>query len=425
MSPGPLTWPAFRWLVAARTTSLLGNSVAPVALAFAVLDLTGRAVDVGLVVAARSLANVLLLLFGGVLADRLPRQLLLVGSSLAAAATQAAVAGLVLSGEATVPTLAVLSAVNGAVAAVAFPAAAALTPQTVPPALLQPANALLRLGTNTSAIGGATAGGLLIAAAGPGYGLAVDAATYALAAGLFSRIRLTGRVAPAASSSVLVDLRDGWAEFTARRWTWVVVAQFTVVNAAFLGTTAVLGPVVADQSVGRAAYGLVLAAQTAGLLLGGLVALRWQPDRPLRAGVALTPSPSCPPCPPSRSRCLHTCRRCWRRRCSLGSPSSSSRSRGTSRCSSTCHRTDWPASTPTTPSGRSSPSPWARQPSAHSPRSSACAPPCWAVRPRSPSPPSPHSAAAASATYNGSPRPATGDHRRARGVVRGALRGGG
>lgn len=287
MNPGPLTFPAFRWLLVARTTSLLGNSLAPVALAFAVLDLTGRAIDVGLVVAARSLANVLLLLFGGVLADRLPRQLVLVGSSLAAAATQAAVAALVLSGEATVPALAALSAVNGAVAAVAFPAAAALTPQTVPAALLQPANALLRLGTNTSAIAGATAGGLLVAAAGPGYGLAVDAGTYALAAALFSRIRLAGRAAPAASS-VLADLRDGWVEFTARRWTWVVVAQFTVVNAAFVGTAAVLGPVVADGTVGRAGYGLVLAAQTAGLLLGGLVALRWQPTRPLRAGVALT-----------------------------------------------------------------------------------------------------------------------------------------
>jgi len=288
LSKGPLTFPAFRWVLAARTTSLLGNAVAPVALAFAVLDLTGRALDVGLVVAARSLANVLLLLFGGVLADRLPRHLVLVGSSLAAAATQAAVAALVLSGSATIPTLAALSAVNGAVAAIAFPAAAALTPQTVPAALLQPANALLRLGTNTSAIAGATAGGLLVATAGPGYGLAVDAGTYALAAVLFARVRLSDRVSPTAASSVLVDLRDGWAEFTARRWTWVVVAQFTVVNAAFVGAAAVLGPVVADRTVGRAGYGLVLAAQTAGLLLGGLVALRWQPARPLRAGVALT-----------------------------------------------------------------------------------------------------------------------------------------
>ena len=285
---GPLAHQPFRWLLAARTTSLLGNSVAPVALAFAVLDLTGRASDVGIVVASRSLTNVLLLLFGGVLADRLPRQLVLTGSSLAAAGTQALVAAMVLSGQATVPLLALLSAVNGAVAAIAFPASSALTPQTVPAPALQAANALLRLSMNSAAILGASAGGILIAVAGPGYGLAVDAAAYALAAVLFRRVRVASGRSVGASGSVLADLRGGWTEFTSRRWTWVVVAQFAVVNAAFVGTAAVLGPVVADDTVGRAAYGLVLAAQTGGLLLGGLIALRWRPDRPLRIGVALT-----------------------------------------------------------------------------------------------------------------------------------------
>jgi len=285
---GPLTHPPFRWLLAARTTSLLGNAIAPVALAFAVLDLTGRASDVGIVVASRSLTNVLLLLFGGVLADRLPRRLVLTGSSLAAAVTQAVVAALVLSGQASVPLLAALSAVNGAVAALAFPASSALTPQTVPAPVLQAANALLRLSMNTAAILGASLGGILIAVAGPGYGLAVDAAAYLVAALLFRGVRVAARAPAASGARILADLRGGWTEFTSRRWTWVIVAQFTVVNAAFVGTAAVLGPVVADDTVGRAAYGLVLAAQTAGLLAGGLVALRWHPDRPLRIGVALT-----------------------------------------------------------------------------------------------------------------------------------------
>ncbi len=286
---GPLAHQPFRWLLAARTTSLLGNAIAPVALAFAVLDLTGRASDVGIVVASRSLTNVLLLLFGGVLADRLPRQLVLTGSSLAAAGTQGLVAALVLSDQATVPLLALLSAANGAVAAIAFPASSALTPQTVPASALQAANAMLRLSMNSAAILGASVGGVLIAVAGPGYGLAVDAAAYALAALLFRGVQVVGgRSVGTASTGVLADLRGGWTEFTSRRWTWVVVAQFTVVNAAFVGTATVLGPVVADDTVGRAAYGLVLAAQTVGLLVGGLVALRWRPDRPLRIGVALT-----------------------------------------------------------------------------------------------------------------------------------------
>lgn len=287
--PGPLAHRPFRWLLGARTTSLLGNSIAPVALAFAVIDLTGRASDVGIVVASRSITNVLLLLFGGVLADRLPRQLVLTGSSLAAAGTQGLIAALVLSGDATIPLLAGLSTVNGAVAAIAFPASAALTPQTVPTPLLQAANALLRLSMNSAAILGASAGGVLIAVAGPGYGLAVDAAAYALAAALFRGVRVSsGRSPDAARTTVWADLRGGWTEFTSRRWTWVVVAQFAVVNAAFVGTAVVLGPVVADDTVGRAGYGLVLGAQTAGLLAGGLLALRWRPERPLRIGVGLT-----------------------------------------------------------------------------------------------------------------------------------------
>jgi len=282
----PLRAPAFRWLAAGRFVSLLGNAIAPVALAFAVLDLTGSLRDLGLVVAARSASNVALLLFGGVLADRLPRQLLLVGSGVAAAATQAAVAALVLTGTATVPLLALLGVVNGAVAALALPASAGLTPQTVPPALLQEANTVLRLGISTAQILGAALGGLLVAAVGPGWGLAADAVCFALAALAFRRVVLPGTAAPPArSTSVVHDLREGWGEFVSRTWVWVVVAQFAVVNAAQTGAVAVLGPAVADAELGRRAWGLVLAALTAGFLAGGLVALVWRPRRALLVGV--------------------------------------------------------------------------------------------------------------------------------------------
>ncbi|WP_378147102.1 MFS transporter [Cnuibacter sp. UC19_7] len=288
--PRPLRHPRFRWLLAARTTSILGNAVAPIALAFAVLDLTGSAADLGLVVGARSLATVLVLVFGGVLADRLPRDILLVGTSLAAAVLQAVVAMLVVSGSATVPALLGLSALGGAVAAVSLPASAAMVPETVPKDALRPANALLRLGLNGGSIVGASAGAGIVALIGPGWGLAVDAAGFLLAALLFSRMRLP-RMRPGAvggaRSSVVADLRDGWREFAARRWVWIVVVQFTVLNAAFVGATTVLGPVVADESFGRAAWGLVVAAQTVGLALGALLALRWRPSRALGIGVAL------------------------------------------------------------------------------------------------------------------------------------------
>ncbi len=286
---GPLSLAPFRWLLAARTTAIVGNAVAPIALAFAVLDLTGSAADLGLVVAARSVANVAMLLFGGVIADRLPRGAVLVGSSLAAAATQGAIAVLVLTGTAGIPILVVLSVVNGAVAAISLPAAAALVPDTVPEHMLRSANALLRLGLNGGSIIGASAGAGVVAVAGPGWGLAIDAAAFAVAAVLFGRLRVPAHADAATdgpAASVWADLREGWREFASRSWIWIVVLQFAVLNAAFTGATTILGPVIADETFGRGGWGLVVAAQTAGFGLGAVVALRWRPRRALGIGVA-------------------------------------------------------------------------------------------------------------------------------------------
>jgi predicted MFS family arabinose efflux permease len=164
-----------------------------------------------------------------------------------------------------------------------------MVPETVPEALLRPANAVIRLSINAGTIVGASAGAGMVALVGAGWGLAVDAAGFAVAAALYARIRLPRRasIAPADRPSVIADIREGWVEFSGRRWVWTVVAQFTVLNAAFVGATTVLGPVVADDSFGRAAWGLVVAAQTVGLALGALIALRWRPRRALGIGVAL------------------------------------------------------------------------------------------------------------------------------------------
>ncbi|MDY7089262.1 MAG: MFS transporter [Actinomycetota bacterium] len=293
----PLRYGAFRLLAAGRMISMLGNAVAPIALAFAVLDLTGSAGDLGLVVGARSLTNVVFLLLGGVIADRLPRHLVMVVSSAVAAITQAAVAVAVLTGAATVPLLMVLSAVNGLAAALAWPAVSALLPQTVPEAIRKQAIAINRIGGNAAMILGAPAGGILVATVGPGWGLAADAATFALSGVCFALIRVTGVHDHAVKKpSVLAGLRDGWSEFTSRTWLWVVVLGFMFLNAAWAASMGVLGPVVADDTIGRRAWGFVLAAQTAGMIAGALLAIRITVRRLLAfgviavAGMALLPS---------------------------------------------------------------------------------------------------------------------------------------
>jgi MFS family permease len=282
----PLRHPAFRYLAAGRLVVMLGNSIAPIALAFAVLDLTGSAADLGLVVGARSLMNVAFILFGGVVADRVPRNVVLLASCCLAALSQGAVAALVLTGSATIPLLVGLAAVNGVVSAFAFPAAAALIAQTVPEHLLMQANAVNRLGTSGAMILGASLGGVLVASFGSGWGLAVDAATFAVAGFLYGLVRVTDhRVERGATSGVLRDLRTGWTEFASRTWVWVVVLGFCFINMAFVAGLSVLGPVVADGTIGRRLWGVVLATETVGMVVGALIALRVKARRLLLVGV--------------------------------------------------------------------------------------------------------------------------------------------
>ncbi len=149
----------FRHLFIARLFTVLGNGIAPIALAFAVLDIGGSVSDLGIVVASRSIFNVVFLLIGGVLADRYSRNQVLVSSSVIAAVSQAIVAWTVLDGSATVMSLALLSALNGAAAGIALPASSALVPQTVPVQNLRAANALFQLGIYSGTIIGASLGG--------------------------------------------------------------------------------------------------------------------------------------------------------------------------------------------------------------------------------------------------------------------------
>jgi MFS family permease len=282
----PLRSRPFRYLVIGSTVDRLGNAIAPVALAFAVLDLTGSATSLGIVVGARSLANVIFLLLGGVVADRLPRSVILVGSSLASAATQALVAALVFARTDSVALLAVLSAVNGTLSAFALPASVALVPQTVSADQLVPANAFARMGANIASLFGVAAAGIVVAGLGSAWGIAIDAATFAVAAVFFGCVRINAAERPKVEhASVLRDLIDGWQAFITRTWLWVVVAAFGVINMAFAGGVTVLGPVVADETVGRRAWGFVLGAEAVGLLVGGLFAMRLRMRRLLLFGV--------------------------------------------------------------------------------------------------------------------------------------------
>jgi MFS family permease len=282
---GPFGHRQFRFLFASRTVSLIGSSFSYVALAFAVLQVSSSKADVGYVLASRSVSQIIFLLIGGILADRLPRPTVMVVSNLTSGMSQAAVALLLLTGQAQVWHLMLLAGINGISSAFFFPAAAGMVPQTVPKPLLQRANATLRLGMNATQITGAAIGGLVVAATSPGVAVAVDAGSFFVAAVLTMMIRLpTSLRMPA--KSLFEDLAVGWREFSSRTWLWAIVLQCGFTNAISLGTEGVLGPVISIEHFGGAAgWGLIVTSQSLGLAAGGLLLLRFHPRHILRTGI--------------------------------------------------------------------------------------------------------------------------------------------
>jgi predicted MFS family arabinose efflux permease len=199
------------------------------------------------------------------------------------ASVQAAVAALLLSEAAEIWHLGVAGFVSGAASAFFIPAAVGLVPDTVPPAQLQQANALMALSRNAVEIGGPALAGVLVALIGPGWVFALDAGSYAVSTLTLLALRVAAGAALELRQSFLADLRDGWREITARAWLWFSLIADSVANVG-MACFYVLGPVVAAEELGGSEdWGAIVAAGAVGGTLGSALALRWRPRRPLVA----------------------------------------------------------------------------------------------------------------------------------------------
>ncbi|GGZ57493.1 MFS transporter [Streptomyces rochei] len=274
----------FRRFAAANLISATGSAMAPLALAYAVIEQGGGAGSLGVVLATNTVPTIVFLLAGGLFADRLSRSLLLFVGNLLAAGAQGALAVTVATGHATTVSIAACGFVSGTAASFVVPAAQGAVAQIVPAQHLQQANALLRLPGNAVKVLGPVVGGVLVAAGGAAWALAWDAVTFAVAAVLLLGLRLDAPLV--APGGVLSDLRAGWAGFWSRTWLWTYTAVGTVLVAAWLAGFQLLGPLVAaEQYAGARDWGLIQAAFTCGLLVGTLVCLRWKPYRLLTVAV--------------------------------------------------------------------------------------------------------------------------------------------
>jgi predicted MFS family arabinose efflux permease len=276
----------FRLLFAGRAISYVGTYLAPIAVAFAVLDLGGSATAVGLSFAAWTVAQVSMLAFGGVIGDRLQRRAVMIAGDSASFVVRLVMGLLLVSGHAQVWELIVLQALGGASVALYNPAFYGLVREIVRPELLQQANGYLAIARYAAFPVGAALGGTIVATVGSGAALIFDAATYGVSALLLSRVHVESLAR--AGDSFLRELREGWSAFVEYTWLWVLVLwialYFLITYAPFF----VLGPYIAKHSMGGAStWGIVVTGEGLGALLGSLAGVRFRPRRPLVAVSAL------------------------------------------------------------------------------------------------------------------------------------------
>ena len=277
----PLRERDFRLLLSARTISYLGTYLAPIAVAFAVLDLTGSAGYTGIAFACWTVAQVSTLLVGGVVADRLPRQLVMVASDAANVGVRTTMGVLLVSGDAHVWELFVLQALGGAATGFSSPASSGLVPELVAANQLQQANALMSISRYVSFPFGAALGGAIVATIGSGTALLVDAGTYAASALLLAAIRVPARARATSARNFARELREGWTAFTETTWVWVLTLWIALYFLITYAPVFVLGPYIAKHDLGgAAAWGKIVTGEGIGALAGGLIGLRVRPRRP-------------------------------------------------------------------------------------------------------------------------------------------------
>ncbi|MGO9957485.1 MAG: MFS transporter [Solirubrobacteraceae bacterium] len=278
----------FRYLFLGQSVSAVGDQIVFVALALYITRRTGSATDLGLVLAAQSLPLIALVLFGGVWADRIARNRIMIVTDVVRALLHGTLAVLILAGGAGVAAMVVIEALFGAARAFFQPAYTGLLPQTIPEGMAQDARALTSTTNNLAMLVGPALGTVLVLSVGAGIAFTLDAASFLLSAALLRQVRPRSRGAAPAPRSVGHELRAGWREVRSRPWVWATIAAFTgAVLCDYTQWNALAPGIARDFYGGAGLFGVLESVAGGGAVIGALVAARWRPGRPLRAGLLL------------------------------------------------------------------------------------------------------------------------------------------
>ncbi|MBB5873041.1 MFS family permease [Allocatelliglobosispora scoriae] len=275
----------FALYFAARTVALLGDGMLPVAVALAVRGAGHGDTGVGLVLAAWMTPFITLILFGGVFADRFTARRMMIGADLVRVVTQTIVAVALVTGNSPLWLMLVMSAIAGGSAAMFQPGVASMVPMVAVD--VQRANGALRVADALAQLLGPALAATLVVLTGPGTVYAINAGTFALSAACLLLLRLPRTPASTATRtarSMRRDLRVGWQEFRSRTWMWSVILIWVCYGVTLFGPLIPLGSGLVTERLGMSAYGWTMSAMGAGTIVGGLVAMRIRPARPLAAG---------------------------------------------------------------------------------------------------------------------------------------------
>jgi MFS family permease len=273
-------------LLAIETATWFGTYATPVVLAFAVLDRGGGSGRVGIVLAADTIGMLISTPYGGSIADRLPRNVVMCAAEVAAASFQGAAVLVLATGAGALPWLAVLQGLVGVSRGFFYPAATGLVPSLIrEDRARQRANGLLGTAQAAARLGAPPLAGVAVAVSGAEAALLVNVGAYSASALLlfgFPRVRGNERPEP-----VRHAIRKGWAELRAREWIWLTVAWFSALQCLAQAPLLVLGPKIAQRSLhGSAGWGLVLGGLGAGAAAGAALRAILRPQRPLRPAIA-------------------------------------------------------------------------------------------------------------------------------------------
>ncbi|MFF4413841.1 MFS transporter [Streptosporangium sp. NPDC001559] len=279
----PAVWSrGFGLFFTARSVSMLGSAMVPIATALGVGGLGYGPTGVGLALAAWMAPVALLILFGGVFADRFTPRRMMIGADVVRVATQALLAALFVFGTPGLWQVLVISAINGAAAAMYQPGVASTIPRVARD--VQRANATLRVSESIMMLVGPGVAGAVAGFVNVGVVFALDAVGFAISAVCLLLLRLPPGSPVVVEESMWRNLRGGWLEFRSRTWMWSVILVWIIFGATLFGPLIPLGSVLVGGRLGDQAYGLVMSASGAGTILGGLLAMRVRPARPLMAG---------------------------------------------------------------------------------------------------------------------------------------------